>query len=117
VEKFLDVQHGVPTLLASIVIILALHLFAKVGEFLWGFVKKSGEISDQSIKDLTVEIQINTKAVTKLEGRLNEIERLISEIPKFKTDLRRLFLAVKQISGEDWPNIRRSIMEDENLAP
>lgn len=116
IEKlFLNTEGGVPALLASIVIILALHLLTRVAEFLWGFVKKKSELSEQSINRLATSLEANTKAVEKLDLRIREAEETIAEIPKFKQDLRRLFTAVKHIAGEEWVEIRKSILEDEKL--
>ncbi len=110
---FLDTEHGIPTLLASIAVILALNLFAKIGEFLWGFVKKKAEISEQSIEKLTAALQVNTQAVQNLDHLIAEGEQTISEIPKFKQGLRRLFVAVKHIAGDEWTDVRKIIMDDE----
>lgn len=115
-EEFLiDTKHGVPTLLATIAVVLCLHLLAKIGEFAWDLFKKKSELSEQSVQKLTTALEINTQAVTKLECRIQEVEAELSEIPKFKQDLRRLFSAVKSMAGDDWASIRKHIMEDENF--
>lgn len=116
IEKILlNTEGGVATLLASIIVILALQLIVRVGEFAWGFVKKKNELSEQSINRLSNSIELNTKAVEKLEYRIIEAEQTISEIPKFKQDLRRLFSAVKRIAGDDWNDIRKEILDDERI--
>ena len=116
IEKLLlNPDGGVATLLAGIIIILALQLIAKLGEFAWGFVKKKSELSEQSINRLSSSLEANTKAVEKLEYRIVEAEQTISEIPKLKQDLRRLFTAVKRIAGDEWTDIRKDILDDERL--
>lgn len=100
-EEILN-AHG----LQAVCVILSLHLFAKVGEFLWDIIKKKSEISDETVKRLTVSVQ-------HLDNTMKEIKKDLAEIPKFKQDLRRLFTAVKLMAGEDWKDIRKAIMEDD----
>lgn len=114
-KLLLNTENGVPTLLAGIVIILCLHLVMNIVKFLWGFLKKKNELSEKSIERLTISLEANTKAVEKLDHRIAEAEQTIAEIPKFKTDLRRLFLAVKRIAGDDWKQIYKEIQDDERL--
>ncbi len=116
-KELLDTTQGVPALLASLVVILALQLVVSVGRVIWGIIKSKNDLSEQTVKDLSITLQLNTKAVEKLETSLKEIEQEISEIPKFKKDLTRLFSAVKFISGPQWPHIRKTILEDESLSP
>jgi adenylate cyclase len=112
-EHILNSQQSIPGLLAGIIIILGFHLMAKIGEFLWSLVKKKAELSEKSIERLTVALKINTEAIHKLENKLTAIERDLAEVPKFKTDLRRLFAAVKYMAGTEWNEIRKVIMDDD----
>lgn len=112
-EGLVDTQHGIPTLLAGIAVVLCLHLLFKIGEFLWTMLKKKSELSDLSVERLTHALEINTGAVKKLEIELNHIKQDLSQIPRFKSDLRRAFLALRIMSGEDWPKIRAEIMEED----
>jgi hypothetical protein len=112
-ETLIDTKHGIPTLLATIAIVLCLHFFLKVGEFVFDMLKKKNEISEQSVSNLTAALGVATKAVDKLEGRIAEVEQVLSEIPKFKTDLRRLFAAVKFMAKEQWADVRKHIMDDD----
>lgn len=111
-EALLDTKNGVASLLASICALLAFHLLFKVGEFLWEILKKKNEVSEQTFEKLTAALQVNTRAVHELKTQIHGIERDLSEIPKLKLDLKRLFSAVKTISGDKWPSIRREIMEE-----
>lgn len=108
-EGLLDTTHGTSTLLASLVIIMALHLFFKIGEAVWNYLKKKSELSEQSVTGLTA-------AVLKLESRLEKIEKELSVIPKLRLDLRRIFIAVKQLAGDNWEEIKKLIMEEDDLA-
>lgn len=111
----LDTKHGIPTLLATIAVVLCLHLILKVGEFVFDILKKKNEISEQSVSNLTTALGVATKAVDKLECRIAEVEKDLSEIPKFKLDLRRLFSAVKFVAGDEWPKVRKHIMDEDFL--
>lgn len=110
--KFLDTESA-PALLASIVVILAAQLLFRVIEFLWGFYKKKDELSEKSIEKLTAAMNTNTEAVKGLETRIKDVEQHISAMPKFKQDQRRLFTAVKIMAGDEWPAIRKVIMDDD----
>lgn len=109
----LDAQHGIPTLLASLVIILSLHFLVKVGEFLWKLFEKKNELSEKSVQKLTSALHVNTSAIEKLETRILHAEKGLADMPKFKSDLRKLFAAVKFIAGDEWIKIRQEVMSDE----
>lgn len=112
-ESFIDTQHGIPTLLASIAVVLALHLVFKLGEFVWKLSQKDSEKNLQSLQKLIAALESNSKEVEKLSCSMKEIEKDLAEMPKFKLDLRRVFTAVKLLSGDRWQKIRDDIMEDE----
>lgn len=99
-------------LLQSIAAILFLTLFMKMVEFIVTILKKKSELSEKSIADLTSALRVNTAAVEKLDARIAAAEKTMAELPKLKLDLRRLFTAVKRISGDDWEKIRKEIMDD-----
>lgn len=118
-ENLIDAQHGVPTLLATIAIALCLHLLFRLGEFVWEVLKKKNEISEQTIKELKEALETasqklsdNTYAVQRLEQRLDKIEVVNSAMPKMHSDLRKAFLAIKIMAGDDWGNIRELIKEE-----
>lgn len=114
--ELLNTKEGIPALLASIAVIMSLHLIFKMGEFVWEIIKKKNEVSEKSIENLNEAIQANTKAVQHLEMKIQDIEKNLSEIPKFKLDLRRLFTAIKFMSGENWKEVRSVIMDEEDLS-
>lgn len=115
-ETLLNEKQGIPTLLASIVVVMGLHLLFKVGEFLWEMLKKKTEVSEKSIENLTGALQKTTEAVRRLDDRLVEIEKDLSQMPKIRLDLRRMFSAIKHLAGENWKEIREIIMEDQDLS-
>lgn len=109
----IDTEHGLPTLLASIVIVLSLHFLLRLGEFIWKQYEKRGQLSETSIRDLTNALNKNTAEMDRLACRIEKVEQHLVDIPKLKLDLRRLFSAVKIISGDEWQNVRKKIMEEE----
>lgn len=110
----LDFKNGLPGLLISICVILSLQLVFKVGEFLWKLREKKDSASEAAIRELTEVVKHNILATEHLEQRLNELKNTLSEIPKFKSDMRRLFSAIKIVSGDKWSQIRKEIMEEES---
>ncbi len=122
VVSLLDTKHGLSGLLLSIVAIGLFQILIKIWEFVWTVKKEKDKISEEGLKKLTQSMDNNTAAVMKLQGEFekleNEIKRLegtMAEIPKVKTDLRRLFMAVKSIAGDKWVEIRREMMSDDGL--
>lgn len=102
-----------PTLIAAGVVILCLHLLLKIGELIYRQVEKKGQLSETSIKNLTEALNKNTTEMDRLNCRMEKVEQNLVDIPKIQKDLRRLFVAVKKIAGDEWPNIRKVMMEDE----
>ncbi len=114
-EKLLDLKDGVAGLLVSICVLLSLQLVFRTGMFLWALREKKESASENAIKELTAVVRLNTVATEHLDARLGEIENTLSELPKFKLDMRRMFTAIKLIAGEKWPQIRKEI-EEENRS-
>ncbi len=112
-EQILDVHNGVSGLLVSICVLLAVQLLLKAAEFLWGVVEKKENASEAAIKKLTDVLRENTLATQHLDKRINALEILLAELPKFKLDVKRLFSAIKMVAGDDWPSIKRGMLEDE----
>lgn len=111
-EKLLE-NTGVAGILAAISVMLALNFLAKLGEFLWKFREKKDALTESGIEKLTNAVHLNTMTTEKLEVRLNHLEHALLDVKKFERDLRRVYTALKKISGEQWPEIRKEIMEDD----
>lgn len=94
------------------VVILALNLVFRVGTFVFGLIQKKQQVSDDTLKANTAAIIGLTTSNQKLESRLKTLEENFTEIPKVKLDLRRMYTAIKMVSGEKWKHIREVIMED-----
>lgn len=114
-EGIIDTQHGTSVLLASIVVVLCVHLIFRIGEFVFEMQKKRNEVSEDSIRNLTAALQVNTAAVEKLQGRMNEMDQKLADIPKFKQDLRRAFTALKYLAGNEWNDVRNEMFSEGDL--
>lgn len=112
-EQLVDISHGPTVLVACLVIVLALHLALKLGEFVFDLAKKRGELTEKNIERLIETIALNTQAQHSLEHRMRTLEDEISDFSKSKIDIKRLFSAVKTIAGPEWPQIRQAILDDD----
>lgn len=112
-EALVSGEHGVTTLLAGLVIILSLHLCLKLGEFIFELIKKKSELTEKNIDNMVNALALNIEALHKLEARMSSIETTLKDFSRFKVDVRRLFIAIKELSGENWDAIRKTIMDDD----
>ena len=96
---------GIPGLLASICVLMTLQVLGKVAAFLWRIKEKKDELSEATVRDLTL-------AVRSLDERLKSMEKTMLHLDKMSNDLKRLFHAVKNIAGDNWDMIRREIMNE-----
>lgn len=108
-EGLFSLKYGI----GGICVLLTLHVFLKVGEFLWALREKKEIISEATIKELTQAVRANTQATQHLEHRLGALEKMSGDLPKFRLDIRRFYAAIKEIAGDKWPRIRDEIMKDE----
>lgn len=100
-KALLDSDHGLATLLAGLIVILALHLIMKIIQMGLDAFNKKAETTDRlssEFKDVS--------------ARLMAIERDMNEVLKFRKDFRNMFTALKLVAGEKWPDIRAAIEED-----
>ncbi len=108
-DRFFSLEYGI----GGLCVILTLSVFLKVGEFLWALREKKETLSESAIKDLTIAVQQNTAATQHLDRRLEKLEGVAAELPKFKTDIRRFYAAIKEVAGDKWPRIRDEILRDD----
>lgn len=111
-EELLTSHLGVPALLASIIIVLCLQLILRVGSFVWEILQKKNEVSEKSIAKLTDALQTNTVAVEKLQNELAQIKNEIATLPQLRLDIKRAFVALKLMAGEEWEEIRLAIRDE-----
>lgn len=74
----------------------------KVADYVKEWLTKKGEHTDQNRVD-----------IIKLEFHFQQIEKKLDEILKLKKDVKRAFMAIKVLSGEQWPDVRKKVMEDD----
>lgn len=96
-QELIDTQHGVGALLASICGILILQLALKIIDMSWG--------SFKSLK----------KSVNQLDKTLQEINKELMPLMRLPQDMKRAFKAIKLISGSEWDDISKKIMEKDPL--
>jgi hypothetical protein len=108
-EDLFSSKYGI----AGICVLLTIQILVKVGEFLWDVKKEKEALSDNSVQLLTKAVEENTTATKHLDSRLGNLEKSVSELPKFKTDIRRFYAAIKEVAGDKWPAIRDEIMKDD----
>lgn len=108
-EKAFSLEYGI----GGLCVLFTLMVMLKVGEFLWKLREKKETLSEAAVKDLTLAMQANTAATQHLDHRLQQIEKMVVDVPKFKTDLRRFYTALKILGGDRWPQVRDEIMKDE----
>jgi hypothetical protein len=101
-ENLFDLKYGV----AGVCVLLTLSLAIKMIEILLKVKEKKEALSDEALRELT-------KAARALDSRIHHLEQTLSDLPKLKIDLRRIFMAAKLLSGEKWPDIRKQIMEED----
>ncbi len=89
------------------------HLILRIVQFVSWVVKKKAEATVKEITDNTSAIQTCTKAIEKLEQRMEKNEVALAEVPKLKTDLRRWYAALRVLAKDDWPKIREEIIKDD----
>lgn len=107
-EELINTKNGIAGLIASLVVIVALHLVWRVFEFIWGLLKKKQGATEKTLKDLVTAVELNTK-------ELKEIKRDMGDLPKLRLDLRRSFRAIKFMSGDKWSKVRSAMMGNEDL--
>ena len=103
----MDTANGLAGLLASVCVLLALQLLFKVGEFLWNMKREKDKVSETTVAKLV-------EAVRDLECEIKKATTAVSELPKLKLDLRRLYLAAKILAGDRWPEVRDEFMNEIN---
>ncbi len=97
----------------ALVVLVALHLVVRVGQFLWTFKEKKDAITESGIEELSKAVRACTATIEKLECRIKSVEVMITDVNKIKVDLRRAYVAIRLITGDRWTQIRKIIMEEE----
>lgn len=104
-EDLFSLKYGI----AGVCILLTLQSLMKMAEFLWGLREKKDSVSEAAIKELTLAMEANTKEI-------HLLKTAVGELPKFKKDVRRFYTAIKTLAGDEWPDIRKELLEDEAVG-
>ena len=113
-EHFVDSEHGASVMLAGLVVLLALHLIAKVGEFLWELLKNKDEKKDRDLTEVSLALQANSEAVRELRVQIGILQVELTKVSEVHHHTQKLFSAVKYLAGPKWPRIRKHL-ETEKL--
>lgn len=108
IERILESDQSIPQLLLTIVVLIFAYITLRLVEFFWKQYKQKDERTEQLISELTEAVRENTISIKSLDNHM-------SEFPKIKTDLNRMYSAVKMMAGDDWPRIRKEIMDDHGM--
>lgn len=108
----IDTQNGITGLLASVCVLMSFQFLLKLGEFIWKLKKEKDQLSEQGVAKLAQSMESNTAAIQHLESQLKSLQSTMAEIPKVKIDMKRLFSAVKALAGDEWPRIRKEIIDE-----
>jgi hypothetical protein len=111
-DKIIE-SGSVAGLLAAITVMIGLNLVVEIGKTLWRIREKRDAVTESGIDKLSKAVDLNTAASQQLENRIKTLELTLTDISKIKIDLRRLYMAVKIMSGDSWETIRKKIMDDE----
>lgn len=112
-DQLLASDKGVTVLLAGLVIVLCFHLLLRLGTLVYEIFRKKTESSERNVENLTTALRLTTEGLSKIETRMTVLERDLNEVLKFRQDFRRLFAAVKAIAGDRWPDIRKTIVDED----
>lgn len=111
-ENLIDSQHGVAVLLVSIVVVLALQLVARVGEFLFNFYKEKRAEDSQEITKIDLSLTQNTQVMRELRIQVQQLERELGDVHKLNADIQKLFSALKFMAGKKWTEVKKAMEED-----
>lgn len=116
-EHLIDSQHGATVLLAGLIIVLALHLLLKLGEFVFELFKSKESLKEKRVDHLISMVSSNTADIAGIKDQMEAIKKLASAFEehskKTEVSTRRIVAALKKITGKEWPEIRKHILEDE----
>lgn len=118
-EHLIDGQSGPTSLIAGLVIVLAIQVILKVGEFIFRLFEKKEELKEATIQNLKISIDnlctnlaMNIEATHRLEERMRTVEGGVTEVANMKTNVRKAFAALKFLAGDEWPQIKKEVLEE-----
>lgn len=108
-EELFAGSHGAPQLIALLIVVLTCRLLFDVGKVWFDRSERKDELTDSAVKSLTEALQKNTASVIRLDQRIHEIEHQMNDLPKIKTENRRM---IKFLSGTRWPEVKKAASDD-----
>ena len=88
---------------AGVMLMMVIHILWNVAKAVWDHKHKEGKISAKILEENTAAVKTLTATVDNLNG----------QFPKMQKDLKRAFLALKKLAGDDWHEIRKEFEQDE----
>ena len=107
-EGLLD-GHSFNSFMVAVVVLLALNLVARIGQFLWNLATHKSKTTDGEISKIDLALTQNTQAVRELRIQVQLLERELGEVHKFKSDSQKLFSAIKIMAGKRWPEVQHQV--------
>lgn len=108
-EGMFDLKYGV----AGICVMLTVLVLVQAAKFVLSVKAEKDKISQKSLEELIDAVDSLTIAMNILKVRIDEAEKSLGLLPKFNTDVRRFYAAIKALAGDKWPAIRNEILEDD----
>jgi hypothetical protein len=121
--EILGSEHGLSALLAGVIVLLALNLITRIGEFVFKMLQKKSQTTDEQIARIarlmddhtmknSMALTQNTDAVRELRVQISVLQQELGDVKKFKSDSDMLLSAVKILAGQKWPRVRKAIEDD-----
>lgn len=111
-EGLVQNQHGISYFMVGAIVLLALNIFARVGEFLWNLATHKSKSTDTEISKIDLALTQNTQAVREVRIQIGMLERELNEVRKLNADIQKLFSALKIMAGKRWPEVRKAMEDD-----
>jgi hypothetical protein len=104
-SDMVDIQHGLRGLIFSFIGIISAYLIKDIAKGIWFFINRNKRPTREEFKDLTKALNHNSDLLMN--------QKLVIE--KLSEDIRRIYLFLKIMAKEKWPDYRRQVEELENL--
>lgn len=99
----LDLQHGIKGILFSVVGLVAISLASSISKAVWAYVRRNKWPTREEFKELTQALHANSELLSH--------QKHITD--KMAMDFRRIYLFLKEIAGDKWPQYRKQVEEIE----
>lgn len=99
----LDLIHGLKGMLISLIGLVGANVLSRIVQGIWAFARRNMGPTREQFNSLTEALNKNNVA---LDGQKLTVAKMAS-------DLRRIYIFLKVIAGDRWPDIRRKVEEIE----